>query len=191
VETKNSQDRELDHVLTKPELRQAKTGRIEFMKQARTPITLILDGVKGNYNLGAIFRLCDGFLVERLIICETSVLLRNRKLVQAAAGTQNWVPWEVAADAATAIQAAKRTGCWIGAVELTAHSVTPRVMQPRFPAALVLGGERSGLSSEALACADEAIAIPMLGMANSLNVSTTAAIVLHELVQRHALTTNP
>ncbi len=49
---------------------------------------------------------------------------------------------------------------------------------------LVLGGETSGVSHGVLACADQAVAIPMLGMANSLNVATAAAIVLHELVRR-------
>ena len=33
----------------------------------RRPITVVLDGVRQNYNFGAIFRLCDAFLVERLV----------------------------------------------------------------------------------------------------------------------------
>jgi hypothetical protein len=49
----------------------------------RHPVTLILDGVRQNYNIGAIFRLCDGFLVERLMICDTPLSLHKRKLVQA------------------------------------------------------------------------------------------------------------
>jgi tRNA G18 (ribose-2'-O)-methylase SpoU len=43
---------------------------------------------------------------------------------------------------------------------------------------LVPGGERSGVSPEVIEAADAAVAIPMLGMANSLNVATTAAILL-------------
>ncbi|HME28054.1 MAG TPA: hypothetical protein VKI44_43160 [Acetobacteraceae bacterium] len=82
-----------DHVLSKPELRRSKPGRADFAAQARNPITVVLDGVHGNYNIGAIFRLCDAFLVERLIICgeegqarppRVPALLRKRKLVQAA-----------------------------------------------------------------------------------------------------------
>ena len=46
---------------------------------------------------------------------------------------------------------------------------------------LVLGNGRSGVSQEVLACAGQAIAISMLGMANSLNVATAGAIVLHML----------
>jgi tRNA G18 (ribose-2'-O)-methylase SpoU len=179
----------MNHVLSKTELRQLKPGRADFAVQARNPITVVLDGVPGNYNIGAIFRLCDAFLVERLIICgeesktrQGSALLRKRKLVQAAMGTQRWVPWQDEPEAAAVVRAAKAAGYWIAVVELTAVSVSLAVMQPRYPAALVLGNEQSGVSPEVLACADQAIAIPML--ANSLNVATAGAIVLHELVRR-------
>jgi tRNA G18 (ribose-2'-O)-methylase SpoU len=179
-----------DRVLSKPELRQSKPGRAAFAGQARNPVTVVLDGVRGNYNIGAIFRLCDAFLVERLVICgeqggphRVPALLRKRKLVQAAMGTQHWVPWQEDPDAATVVRAAKAAGHWIAVVELTAASVSLAAMQPRFPAVLVLGNEQSGISQEVLACADQAVAIPMLGMANSLNVATAGAIVLHELVR--------
>jgi tRNA G18 (ribose-2'-O)-methylase SpoU len=182
---------DVDHVLSKPELRRSKPGRADFAVQARNPVTVVLDGVRGYYNIGAIFRLCDAFLVERLIICgkesqarPRSALLRRRKLVQAAMGTQRWVPWQEEPDAAVVVRGAKAAGYWIAVVELTAESVSLAAMQPRYPAALVLGNERSGVSQEVLACADQAVAIPMLGMANSLNVATAGAIVLHELVRR-------
>jgi tRNA G18 (ribose-2'-O)-methylase SpoU len=60
-------------VLSKPELRQSKLSRTEFPAIARAPITVVLDGVSGNYNIGAIFRLCDAFLIERLVICGVPV----------------------------------------------------------------------------------------------------------------------
>jgi tRNA G18 (ribose-2'-O)-methylase SpoU len=103
-----------DHVLSKPELRQSKPRRADFTVQARNPVTVVLDGVRGYYNIGAIFRLCDAFLVERLIIGgeesrarPRSALLRRRKLVQAAMGTQRWVPWQEEPDAAAVVRAAK------------------------------------------------------------------------------------
>jgi tRNA G18 (ribose-2'-O)-methylase SpoU len=176
-----------DHVLSKPELRRSKPCRADFAVQARNPVTVVLDGVRGYYNIGAIFRLCDAFLVERLIICGEAPrggLLRKRKLVQAAMGTQRWVPWQEESDAVVVVRAAKAAGHWIAAVELTAESVGLAAMQQCFPAVLVLGNERSGVSQAVLACADQAVAIPMLGMANSLNVATAGAIVLHELVRQ-------
>lgn len=173
-----------DRVLATSELRRGKPARTAFVAQRRNPITVVLDRVTGNYNIGAIFRLCDGFLVEQLVICGVPVELHKRKLVRAAAGTHRWVPWREAPDAASVLRQAKAAGCWIAAVELTEASVTPAAMQPRFPAVLVMGGETTGVSAEALAFADEAVAIPMLGMANSLNVATATGIVLHELARR-------
>jgi tRNA (guanosine-2'-O-)-methyltransferase len=76
-----------DRILSRGELRQAKFGRAEFAALPRQPITVVLDRIRQNYNIGAIFRLCDAFLVERLIIGGTAVELRKRKLVQAARGT--------------------------------------------------------------------------------------------------------
>lgn len=177
----------MSHQLSKPELRQGKPSRTEFAAKRRNPITVVLDNVSGHYNIGAIFKLCDAFLVERLVICgePTPALLRKRRVVQAATGSQHWVPWQEAPDAAVVVREAKAAGHWIAAVELTTESVSPAEMQPRYPAAIILGNEESGISPETLACADQAIAIPMLGMANSLNVATAAAIVLHEMVTRH------
>jgi len=172
-------------VLEKSELRRLKPARAAFPARARNPITVVLDGVRQNYNLGAIFRLCDAFLVERLVVCGVPVMLHKRKLVQAAAGTQRWVPWVEAEDAAQVVRSLKAAGHWIVVAELTAESVTPDALQPRFPAVLVMGGERAGVSPDVVACADQTVAIPMLGMANSLNVATTAAIMLHELVRRY------
>jgi tRNA G18 (ribose-2'-O)-methylase SpoU len=65
--------------------------------------------------------------------------------------------------------------------ELTTTSVRPEQLVPVFPATLVLGGERSGVSPEVIDTADAVVAIPMLGMANSLNVATAAAILLYWL----------
>ena len=158
--------------------------RTEFPTNPRNPITVVLDGVRQNYNLGALFRLCDAFLVERLIVCRTQVILRKRKLVQAAAGAQRWVPWQEAPDAASVVRAAKAAGSWIAAAELTERSVPPTALQPRYPAVLVLGAERIGVSPDVIAMADQVVGIPMLGMANSLNVATAAAIVLYELTLR-------
>jgi tRNA (guanosine-2'-O-)-methyltransferase len=45
----------------------------------------------------------------------------------------------------------------------------------------VLGGEYDGVSQQVVDQADAVIEIPMRGMANSINVSTAAAIVLYGL----------
>lgn len=50
--------------------------------------------------------------------------------------------------------------------------------------AVALGNERWGLSDWALANADVAIALPMLGFTESYNISVSAAMILHFLAER-------
>jgi tRNA G18 (ribose-2'-O)-methylase SpoU len=173
--------RQPNRILSKAELRQRKPDRDSFMALPRRPITVVLDGVRRNYNLGAIFRLCDAFLADRLVICGSKVDLRKRKLVQAAAGTQHWVPWEEANNAVEVLAAAKAAGAWIIVAERTTASHSPGTLTPAFPAYLVLGSEKHGVSQPVVDLADAVVNIPMDGMANSLNVASTAAILLHWL----------
>jgi tRNA G18 (ribose-2'-O)-methylase SpoU len=170
--------------LTTSEVRRTKPTRDEFLIRPRRPVTLVLDGVTQNYNIGAIFRLCDAFLVQQLMICGMKLDLHKRRLVQAAQGTQHWVPWSERQHAGDAVAEAKALGAWIVVAEQTTASIRPEQLVPRFPACLVLGGERNGVSPEAIEAADAAVAIPMLGMANSLNVATAAAILLYWLSAR-------
>lgn len=172
--------------LATAELRAAKPDRHLFPTLPRRPIRVVLDGVRQGYNQGSLLRLCDALLLERLVFCDAAVDLRGRKLVQAARGSQHWVPWEACATALAAASAARAEGYAVVAVELTADAVPPEALRPRFPACVVLGAERTGVSPEVVAMADAVVAIPVLGMANSLNVATAAAIVLHQLTLRLA-----
>jgi tRNA G18 (ribose-2'-O)-methylase SpoU len=99
--------------LTTSELRRTKGARADFLARSRRPITVVLDGVTQNYNIGAIFRLCDAFLVQRLVICDAKIELHKRKLVQAAQGTQRWVPWSQRQQAGEVIADAKAMGAWV------------------------------------------------------------------------------
>jgi TrmH family RNA methyltransferase len=91
------------------------------------------------------------------------------------------VPWSEHEHADQAIAELQARGAWIVVAEQTTASVRPEQLVQLFPATLVLGGERSGVSPQVLESVDAAVAIPMLGMANSLNVATTAAILLYWL----------
>jgi tRNA G18 (ribose-2'-O)-methylase SpoU len=50
--------------------------------------------------------------------------------------------------------------------------------------AVVVGGERYGVTSDWLAAADETVAIPMAGAADSVNVAVAAGVVLFEAARR-------
>jgi len=181
----------MNDVLQKVELRAVKPSRTEFLTRARRPIRVILDGVVGNYNIGASFRLCDAMLIERLIICGPSFELRKRKITQASQGAQHWVPWEHVQSTEQAVADARAIGYQIVAVELTTSSIRPHEYVPRFPLCVVIGAERTGVSPSVVRAADVTLAIPMLGMANSLNLATAAAVVLYEICKHCPETIDP
>ena len=131
--------------------------------------------------MGALFRLCDAFLCESLVICGRDSSRGTRKLIQAAQGTHKWVPWKQHDSAENAVQAARAEGWFVLAVEQTSGAMPLEQLAPGFPVCVVLGSERAGVSQPVLDLADAAVFIPMGGMANSLNVATAAAIVLHRL----------
>ena len=170
-------------------LRQGKCDRAAFAAKRRLPIRVVLDRVTQAYNIGAIFRLCDAMLAEQLVITGADVDLRKRNLGQAACGTQFWTPWSQEKTAQEAVVRAKADGYQIVAVELASNSVRPEAFAPKFPVCLVLGGEFDGVSQDVVDLADAVIEIPMRGMANSINVSTAAAIVLYGLSCRAAAET--
>ena len=144
---------DMRRALNTSDLRRTKATRDEFLLRPRRPITVVLDGVTQNYNIGAIFRLCDAFLVQELVICGAKVELHKRKLVQAAQGTQRWVPWSERPHAREVVADAEARGAWVVVVERTTASVRPERVVPVFPAVLVLrwraqwrfaGSNRSG-----------------------------------------------
>jgi 23S rRNA (guanosine2251-2'-O)-methyltransferase len=173
--------------LTTAELRHDKQDRHVFQTLRRLPIQVVLDGVRQGYNVGALLRLCDAFLCERLVICGQDGTRGTRKLVQAAQGTHHWVPLHEADSAIEAIQAARDEGYRIVAVKQTDNAISLSHFRPCYPVCLVLGSERAGVSPAVLCLADAAVAVPMRGMANSLNVATAAAIVLHAIADSRIL----
>ncbi len=117
ITTKHDSSQPVAGALTTAELRATKPTSDEFLARPRRPITVVLDGVAQNYNIGAIFRLCDAFLVQQLVICSTKVELHKRRLVQAARGTQHWVPWIERKHASDAVADAQARGAWIVVAE--------------------------------------------------------------------------
>ena len=53
--------------------------------------------------------------------------------------------------------------------------------------AVAVGSEKYGLTAEALAASDHRVRIPMVGRTNSLNVATSAAIVLYEAMRQRGV----
>lgn len=146
---------------------------------------LVVESVEKPGNLGAIIRSADGSGATGIIACGAGTDLYNPNVIRASLGTVFTVPC-ARAQAAEAVRWLRDTGTTIvtatpgGELPYTAVDFTGR-------RAIAVGAEDFGLTPAWIEAADHRVLIPMMGAADSLNVSATAAILLYEaLRQREA-----
>lgn len=156
----------------------------EFLKKKRNPVYVILDNLRSAYNVGAIFRTCDAFLVEKLVLCGITAHPPNSKLKKTAMSSESFVRWEYARETTDAIILLKNRGIKIYCCERTEESKSLEYVEFTFPCGVVFGNEANGVSEKVLEKSDEIIEIPMMGFKNSLNVATTVGVVLYNIVNR-------
>ena len=171
-------------LLTKEDLRRSKKDRNAFLTIPRNPIYVVLDSLKCAHNIGTILRLADSLLVTKVYLCGKTIIPPNWKIKVGSRGAERWVPWEYREDVLAVIQELKSSGIFIVSAELTNESITYSELKCPFPACLVLGREYDGVSEAVLNVSDAIVSLPLFGMSNSLNVSTTASVILYEMLRQ-------
>ncbi len=163
----------------------ARLARVKEVLSRRQPdLTVLLENVSKPHNFSAILRSADAVGVfEAHAVHPTGGVPTHH---HTAAGTERWVYLRVHPDIETAIQHLKDRGFSVYATRLSREAVDFREVDYTRPSAILLGSEKWGVSEEAARLADGSIVIPMLGMAQSLNVSVAAAVILFE-AQRQRL----
>lgn len=155
------------------------------MLATRQPdLTVCLEQVHKPHNVSAIIRTADAVGVHQVhAVWPTS---RMRTLVSSAAGSNSWVNVKTHRTICDAVTHLKDQGMQILATHLSARAVDFREVDYTRPTCVLLGQEKTGITEEALALADQDIIIPMIGMVQSLNVSVASALILYEAQrQRH------
>ena len=169
--------------LSTEELRQEKPSREAFVKREKNKVVLVLDGIQSSHNIGAMVRLSDAFLLEKLVICG-ELQINAKKLRKTSIGTQKWVTIEENKSSVEVIKSLKQQGYQIAAIELCKKSINYLEAEYQLPIAFVLGSEKKGVSDEVIALSDMLIHIPMFGMGNSMNVSSAGAIVIADCIAK-------
>jgi tRNA G18 (ribose-2'-O)-methylase SpoU len=154
------------------------------------------DGVSNAENLGALVRNCAAFGVHALISGETSSSPFLRRAVRNSMGTVFKLPvvdlanerpnrWRKpsATGGMTLVQALgelRQHG--MRCIAAHPHAEGRTLMRADFTGdcCILFGAEGEGISPEALAACDEAVAIPMPPEVDSLNVGAAAAVFLYE-----------
>lgn len=174
----------MEHQLSKEELRINKERRKDFLLKPRNEIYIVLDSLKCAHNIGTILRLSDSLLIKKVYICGNTIVPPNRKIKSSSRGAERWVPWEYRENALDVIKELKEQGIEIVTVEVTSESIDYREYFPKDKVCLILGREYDGVSQELINESDKSIHLPLLGMANSINVSTAASVVLYDVYDK-------
>lgn len=147
-------------------------------------LTVCLEEVNKAHNLAAIIRTCDAVGIPAVHVVWPPEMQMNN---YAAKGSQHWVEVQQHADIAEAVRQLRQQGMQILATHLSPRAIDFRDVDYTRPTAILFGAEKHGISAEALALADQDIIIPMVGMAQSLNVSVASALILYEAQRQRQL----
>jgi TrmH family RNA methyltransferase len=146
------------------------------------PFVAVVEGVEKPGNLGAILRTADAAGIDAVIVADGRTDLFNPNAIRASLGTV-FRSGVAEASAAEAIN-------WLRSRQLKIFAGRPdasllyTAADFRGSVAIALGSEADGLSAAWQGADITPVRLPMHGIADSLNVSTTAAVLFYEALRQ-------
>ena len=175
----------------------AEMGRMnidQYREADKLPLVVVLDNVRSQHNVGAVFRTADAMRIERVVLCGICCCPPNAEIHKTALGAEDSVEWSYYKETLEAVRDLQAQGYTVYAVEQAHDSVTLEEISLQLSAvscpkiAVILGHEVFGVQQEVVDQCTQCIEIPQYGTKHSMNVSVTAGIVLYRLAcsLRHA-----
>ena len=159
--------------------------KLDELKIRDNPLILVLESVEKPGNLGAILRTADAAGVDAVIVCDQQTDLYNPNVVRSSIGCIFSVQ-TVVTSSSDAIK-------WMQASNVDIYCAALSASKPyseidfKGSAAIVMGSESSGLSDIWLKSSTQNIIIPMHGMADSMNVSVSTAVIVFEAMRQRSV----
>jgi TrmH family RNA methyltransferase len=158
---------------------------LSSLQLSDNPFLIVLEAVEKPGNLGAILRTADAVSADGVIIADAATDIYNPNVVRASTGTLFSVPIAVT-NTTEAIEFLRHKG--IRTVAATPHTETNySTADLTGPIAIVMGSEDEGLTDAWLKACDVSVKLPMLGVADSLNVSATTVVLAYEALRQREL----
>jgi TrmH family RNA methyltransferase len=154
----------------------------DVVRSAR--LVAICADVRDPGNAGTVIRCADAAGADGVVLAGSSVDAYNAKTVRASVGSLFHLPVAVEPSAEAAVRAAREAGLTVLAAD-GAGEVGLYDAALAGPTAWLFGNEARGLPEQLAALADHRVAIPIHGRAESLNLSTAAALCLYESARAH------
>ena len=142
----------------------------------------LLANVRDPGNAGTVLRTADAAGAHAVVFADASVDPYNGKCVRASAGSLFHLPVVAGARLDDVVVTLREAGLRIVAADGRAgRSLDDPGVQARLagPTAWMFGNEAWGLPPELVALADEPVAVPIYGRAESLNLAAAAAVCLY------------
>jgi TrmH family RNA methyltransferase len=178
-------ERVADTVTPQPVLALVGMPEATLDELARATFVVVCAEVRDPGNAGAVIRVADAAGADAVVCCEGTVDPFNPKTVRASAGSVLHLPVVVAGEAGDVLDELGRAGLVrVAAVARGGEPYTGVDLTARL--ALVLGNEASGVPARLDGRIDVRVTIPMSGGAESLNVSTAAAVLCFEAARRRS-----
>jgi TrmH family RNA methyltransferase len=164
----------------------AKQMKMDLSELARrlssNPLLVVAEAIEKPGNLGTILRSSDAVAADGVIVCDRCTDIYNPNVVRASTGTLFTLP---------VIEAGgEETLAWLQERKIAIAAATPHA-EKEFtdvdltgPLAIVIGTEQLGLSHKWMEQATLTMRIPMLGVADSLNVATATTLLLYEAIRQ-------
>ena len=155
---------------------------LNVLSQRTRHFTIAMEDLFQLHNTSAVMRSCEIFGLQDLHVVEEKYGKTIDKEI--AMGAQKWVDVHRYNTITACIDNLKGQGYRIIATSPHEGSCLMEDFDISQPAALFFGTERLGLSEEVLSRADGFLKIPMFGFTESINVSSSAAIIIQNLTSR-------
>jgi len=145
-------------------------------------LLVICAQVRDPGNAGTVIRCADAFGADGVIFTSGSVEVWNPKTVRSSVGSLFHLPILTGIDLADAVAHVHSWGMQVLAADGDGEPLDLLAASGGLakPSAWLMGNEAWGLPVEDAALADQVVAIPMWGAAESLNLSSAAAICLYQ-----------
>lgn len=150
-------------------------------------LVVILASVRDPGNAGTVLRTADAAGAGGVVFSDASVDPYNSKCVRATAGSLFHLPLVAGVPVATAVAALREGGQQVLAADGRAARNLDEADSAgllALPTAWLLGNEAWGLPADLAGLADQAVAVPMYGRAESLNLAAAAAVCLYGSARR-------
>ncbi len=155
-------------------------------------LIVVLEDIHDPHNAMAILRTCDAFGIQHVFfIFDQEVEYNPRNIGKASSSSANkWLTFHIFTSTEDCLKELKKEQYLICATALSPSAVTlDHVPVDANKIALVFGNEHNGISETMKQKADMLVQIPMYGFVQSINVSVTAGIVLHDVTTRRKVLT--